>query len=97
MDIDKGSVYELLGLEDRVSLSIPKICGRIRQKKINGKTSLYVKNDKWTIFFSQYELSNVEIVMSKTSIVIDDKVIRKNMIFIRIGNKSSSSYLKATT
>ena len=33
--------------------------------------------------------------MSKTGTVIDDIFIRKNLIFIRIGNRSSSSYLKA--
>ena len=74
-----------------------RTCGLIRQKKVNGKTSISVEKDKWIIFFSQYELSNVEIIMSKTSIVIDDKAIRKNMTFIRIGAKLLSSYLKATT
>ena len=35
--------------------------------------------------------------MSKTSIGIDNKPIRKNIAFICIATKSSSSYLKATT
>ena len=71
--------------------------GLIRQKKVNGKTSFSVEKDKPIIFFSQYILSNVGIIMSKTSIVIDNKPTRKNMIFIRIGTKLSSSYLKSTT
>ena len=62
-----------------------RICGLIRQKKVNGKTSCSVEKDKWVIFFNQYELINVEIIASKTSIVIDNKPIRNNMIFIRIG------------
>ena len=73
-----------------------RACGIIRQKKVNGKTSIYVEKDKRITFLSQYELSNVKIIISKTSIVIDNKPIRKDMIFIRIGIKLSSSYLKAT-
>ena len=61
-----------------------RTCGLIRQKKVDGKTSFSVEKDKWIIFFSQYELIHVEIIMSKTSIVIDNNPIRKNMIFIRI-------------
>ena len=74
-----------------------KTCGLIRQKKVNGKTSIYVEKDKWIIFLSRNEVINVEITVSKTSIVVDDKLTRNNMIFIRIGTKSSSSYTKATT
>ena len=44
----------------------------------------------------QYELSNVKFVISKSSIVIDNKQSRKIMSFIRIGMKSSSHYSKAT-
>ena len=47
--------------------------------------------------FSLYEWINGVIIMSKTSIVINNNPIRKNMTFIRIGTKSSSSYLKVTT
>ena len=63
----------------------------IYQKKVNGKTSFSVDKDKSIIFFSQYKLINIEIIMSKTSIGIDNKPIRKNMTFIRIGIKSLSS------
>ena len=48
-------------------------------------------------FLSQYDVCDVEISTSKLSIVIDNKNTRKTMTFIRIGTKSSSSYLKATT
>ena len=71
--------------------------GLIRQKKVNGKTSIYVEKDEWNTFLSQYEVCNDELSTSKTSIVIDKKLIRKNMTFVRIGIKSSSSYLRATT
>ena len=45
---------------------------------------------------SQYESSNVEIVMYKISGVANNKHLRKNMSFIRIRTKSSFSYIKAT-
>ena len=77
--------------------SIMKICGLIRQKKVNGMTSISITRDQCIIFISQYQLRNVEIIMFKTGTIIDDKLIRKNLIFIRIGNRSSSSYLKAIT
>ena len=72
-----------------------KTCGIIRQKKVNGMTSISIARDQWIIFIRQYQLSNVEFIMSKTGTVIDDRLIRKNLTFIRIGNRSSSSYLKA--
>ena len=71
--------------------------GLIRQKKVNGKTSIYVEKDKWNTFLSQYEVCYIEIFMSKTSIVIDNKPTRNNMIFIYILSKSSSLYHRVTT
>ena len=48
------------GLKIVFLLSIMRTCDLICQKKVNGKTSLSVEKDKWAIFFSRYELSNVE-------------------------------------
>ena len=59
--------------------------------------STSMSRDKWNMFLSQYKLNNVEISMSKLRIVIDSKLTRKNMIFIRIGTKSSLSYPKTAT
>ena len=42
-------------------------------------------------------MCDVEITTSKFSVIIDNKDTRKNMTFIRIGTKSSSSYTKPTT
>ena len=78
-------------------LSILKTCGLIRQKKVNGKTSISMEKDKWITFLSHHELTEIEIIMSKTSIIVDCKLIRKTMTFVRIGTKSISSYIKATT
>ena len=80
-----------------MSLSIMRKCDLIRQKKVNGKTSIYVEKDKWITFLSHYELGNIEMIMSNASIVIDNTPTRKNVTFIRIGTKSSYSYLKAVS
>ena len=96
-DNGKGSLYELFGLEDCVCLSIMRTCGLIRHNKVNRKTSFSVETNKWIIFLNRYELINIGIIMSTTSIVIDNKTIRKNMTSIRIGTKSLSSYLKSNT
>ena len=74
-----------------------RTCCLIRQNIINGKTSIYVEKDKWNICLSQYDVCDVEISTSKLSIVINNKNTRKNMTYIRIGTKSSSCYMKATT
>ena len=74
-----------------------RTCGLIRQKMINGKTSYIVEQVKWNAFLSQYEVYDVKISTSKFTIVTDNKKKRKDMTFIRIGTKSSSSYTKATT
>jgi len=92
-----GGLCELFLLQDCVFLSIMKTCGIIQQKKVNGKMSTSIARDKWNIFLSQYKLNNVEMSMSKIRIVIDNKLTRKNMTFIRIGTKSSLSYSKPAT
>ena len=89
-----GSLCELFRLEECVFLSIMRICGLIRQKWTSGKSSYIIEQVKWNAILSQYELCNVEISTPKFTLIIDNKIIRKNMIFIRIGTKSSSSYTK---
>ena len=74
-----------------------KTCSLIQQKKVNGKMSTSIARDKWNIFLSQYKLNNIEISMSNIRIVIDDKLTRKNLTFIRIGTKPSLSYPKPAT
>ena len=86
-----------LDLKNLCFLSIMRTCGLIRQKMINGKTSYIVEQVKWNAFLSQYEVYDVEIYTSKFTIATGNKRKRKDMAFIRIGTKSSSSYLKVTT
>ena len=51
-----GILCELFRLEECIFLCIMRTCGIIRQKIINGKTSIYVERDKWNVFLSQYEV-----------------------------------------
>ena len=74
-----------------------RTCGLIRQKMINGKTSYIIEQIKWNGFLSQYEVYDVEICTSKFTIVTDNIRKRKDITFIRIGTKSSSSYTKPNT
>ena len=78
-------------------LSIMITCCLIRQNMINGKTSYIVEQIKWNAFLSQYKVCDVEIYTSEFTIVTDNIQKRKDMTFIRIGTKSSSSYTKPTT
>ena len=92
-----GSLCELFRLEECVFLSIMRTCGLIRQKMTNGKSSYIIEHLKWDALLSQYELCDVEISTSKFTVIIDNKITRKNMTFICIGTKSSTSYTKPTT
>ena len=49
--------------------------------------------DKWISFISQYELSEIEISKSKVSVVTNNKKPKRDMAFIRIRTKSTSSYI----
>ena len=92
-----GSLCELFRLEECVFLSIMRACGLICQKMASEKSSYTVYHLKWNALLSQYELCDVEISTSKFTLIIDNIITRKNIIFIRIGTKSLSSYKKPTT
>ena len=70
-----------------------RTCGLIRQKMNNGKSSYIIEHLKWNALLS-HELCDVEMSTSKLTVIIDNEITRKNMTFIRIGTKSSSSYTK---
>jgi len=93
----KVSLYEILRLEEYVFLSIPKTCGVIRQKKVNGKMIVLIVKDQWILFISQYELTKVGIIKSKVSVAANNNQSRRDMVFIRVGMKSTSFYTKVTT
>ena len=92
-----GSLCEFFRLEECVFLSIMRTCGLIRQKMTSGKSSYIIEHLKWNAFLSQYKVCDVEISASKFAIFTNNIKKRKDMTFIRIGTKSSSSYTKPTT
>ena len=81
-------------LEECVFLSIMRTCCLIRQKITGGKSIYNIEHLKWDAILSQYKLRNVEISTSKLTLISGNKNSRKNMTFIRIRTKSSSSYTK---
>ena len=56
-----------------------------------------IEKDQYISLIAQYELSNAEIIMSKINIGVNNRHLNKNMVCVRIGTKSSSSYIKVTT
>ena len=92
-----GSLCELFRLEKCDSLSIMRTCWIIHKKMTSGKSSYIIEHFKWNALLSQYELCDVEMSTSKFTVIINNKITRKNMTFICIGTKSSTSYTKPTT
>ena len=45
-----------------------------------------IRNDAWTSYKSEHEL-DIEINKSKVDILVQNKVVRRNVYFLRIGKK----------
>ena len=71
-------------------------CGVIRRNAVCGEMTTIILNDQWISFKSEYELVNIEINKSKVDVLLENKLRRRDVSFIRIGNKQYSSYLKAS-
>ena len=52
--------------------------------------------DKWKSFVVEYELVTVKINKSKVDVLVRNKLVRRDVYLIRIGNKHFPSYLKAS-
>ena len=61
-------------------------CGLIRRKVICGEMTTIILNDQWISSKSEYELVNVEINKSKVVLLVENKLVRRNVYFLRIGN-----------
>ena len=83
-------------LEECIFLSILIKCGLIRRKVICGEMATMIRNDEWTSFKNEYELVNIEIIKSKVDVLVEIKLRRRDVSFVRIGNKNYSSFLKAS-
>ena len=55
-----------------------------------------IRNDEWTSFKNEYELVNIEIIKSKVVLLVENKLRRRNVSFVRIGNRNYPSFLKAS-
>ena len=71
-------------------------CEHIRRKVVCGEITTIIRNDQWTSFKLEYELVNIEINKSKVDILVKNKLVRRNVYFIRIGNKNYPSFPKAS-
>ena len=83
---NEGSLCQLLLLEECIFHSILVKCGLIRRKVVFGEMATIIRNDAWTSFKSEYEL-DIEINKSKVDILVQNKVVRRNVYFLRIGKK----------
>ena len=66
------------------------------KKNVSGDITTEIFYDKWRSFIAEYELVNVEINKSKVDILVQNKLVRRNKYFLRIGNKNYFSFLKAS-
>ena len=82
-------------LEECIFLSILITYGLIRRKVVRGEMTTIVLNDQWISFISEYELVNIKINKSKVDVLVENKVLRRDIIS-KIGNKQYLSYLKAS-
>ena len=71
-------------------------CGLIRRKVVCGEMTTIIRNDQQTSFKSEYELLNIEIIESKVDVLIENKLRRRDVSFVRIGNKKYPSFLKVS-
>ena len=70
--------------------------GLIRQQVVSGDMTTIIVYDKWKAFIIEYELVNIESNKSKVNVLVRNKLVRRDVYFIRIGNKYYPSYLKAS-
>ena len=61
-----------------------------------GEMTTIIRNNQWTSFKSDYELINIEIIKSKVDVLVENKLRRMDVAFVRIGNKHYAAYLKAS-
>ena len=71
-------------------------CGPVRQKVVNRDITTVILYDKWRSFIAEYVIVNVEINKSKVNVLVQNKLVRRNVYFLRIANKNYPSFLKAS-
>ena len=67
-----GILCKLLLLEKCIFLSMLIKCVLIRRKVVCGEMTTIIRNDQWTLFKSEYELVNFEIIRSKVDVLVEN-------------------------
>ena len=83
----RESVCKLLLPEEYFFISIVIKCGLICQSVVRDETTTIIQKDPWISFTSEYELINVEINKYKMDVLVINKLLRRDVSFILIGNK----------
>ena len=94
LSYNDGNLCKLLLLEECTFISILLKSGLIRQQVVSCDMTTIIVYDKWKLFIADYELINVEIHQSKVGVLVRNKLVRRDVYFIRIGNKYYPSNLK---
>ena len=83
-------------LEEWIVLSILLTCGLIHQKVVSGAMTTIIVYDKWKLLITEYKLVNVKINKWKVDVLVYNKLLRRDISFIRISNNNYPSYLKVS-
>ena len=77
-------------------LSILIKYGLIRRKVVRDEITTIIRNNQWTSFKTEYELVHISIIKSKVDVLAENKLRRRDISFVRIGNTNYHSYDKAS-
>ena len=76
-------------------LSVLIKCGLIRRKVVRSEMTTIIQKKQWMSFILEHELINVKINKSKVNVFVENKLLRRDVLFIRIGNNNYPSYVKS--
>ena len=65
-------------------------------KSFRDEMTTIIQKDQGISFVPEYEVINVEINKSKSDVLVDSKLLRRDVSFIRISNKNYPPYLKSS-
>ena len=92
-----GSLCKLLLLYRSVFfIFILLKCEFICQEVVSGDMTTIIAYIKWKLFIVEYELVNIEINKSKVDVLVRNKLVRRDVYFIQIGNTHYHSHFKSS-
>ena len=66
------------------------------QKFVRGDMTTIILFGQYKSIITEYELVNVKINKSKIDVLVENKLLRKEVSFIQVSKKNYPSYLKAS-